>query len=113
MSTIPQSKTTAKARTNKEFLVADPEDFSPELRHLLAQQREIHEALRMKKVEVLERVREEMICEPSRQPVGTGYRRGGVWFIVIGDKPALEVAAAKRRTYAEYRAQVEAEGGNT
>ena len=49
MSTLPQSKTTAKARMKKEFLVADPEDFSPELRHLLAQQREIDDARRIKK----------------------------------------------------------------
>jgi hypothetical protein len=111
MSTIPQSKTTAKAQTNREFLVADPEDFSPELRHLLAQQREIQDALRMKKAEVLERVREEMICEPGREPVGTGYR-WAQWFIVVDDKRTSKAAAVKCQTYAEYRAQVEAEGRN-
>jgi len=112
MSTIPQSKTTAKARTNKEFLVADPEDFSPELRHLLAQQRELNDALRMKKAEIRERVREEMTCEPGREPVGTGYTRFGQWVIIVGDKPSPKVAAVKRQTYAEYRAQVVAEGRN-
>jgi hypothetical protein len=112
MSTVTQARTTAKAQTNKEFLAADPEDFSTELQQLLAQQREIHDAFRAKKAEILERVREEMICEPGRQPVGTGYTRWGQWFVVVDDKPAPKVPVVKCKTYAAYRAHVEAEGRN-
>jgi hypothetical protein len=108
MSTVLQSKAMRKAETNKEYLDANAEDFSPELQHLLAQQREIYTAFKQKKAEIVARLREEMVCAPGREPVGTAFTRWGQWVVVIGDKPAPKVAGAKRhKTYAEYRAQVE------
>jgi hypothetical protein len=107
MSTVLQSKAMGKAQTNKEYLDANAEDFSAELQHLLAQQREIYDRLRAKKAQIVERLREEMVCEVGREPVGTTYTRWGQWRIIVDDKPAPKVAAAKRKTYAQYRMELE------
>jgi hypothetical protein len=93
--------------TNKEFIHASAKDFSKGLQQLLEEEREIYRALKAKKAEVLERVREEMTLEFGREVAGTGYTRWGQWVIVIGDRPAPKTA--KHRTYSEYRTELEAD----
>jgi hypothetical protein len=102
MSTVPQAKARAKARTNKEYLDASAEDFSVRIQHLLAQEREIYDTLKEKRAQIVAQLREEMTCAPGREPIGTRWMRWGQWVIVVADKSVAKArTTSRRKTYAE------------
>lgn len=96
-----------KIDLNLEYLDSNANDFSNAVRELLVLEREAYDVLKQRKANVLAAVKAEMQVAPGREIKKTAYTAWGQWQIVVGDKiKPVDKSATKRKTLAEYQAEL-------
>ncbi len=100
----------AKVDLSLEYLDANANDFSNAVRELLAKERAAYDVLKGIKAEVVAAVKVEMQVAAGREIKRTAYTRWGQWQLIIGDMVKAKEASTKRKTLAEYQAEMAALG---
>ncbi len=100
-----------KIDLNLEYLDANANDFSNAVRELLAKERAAYDVLKGIKADVVAAVKVEMQVAAGREIKRTAYTRWGQWQLIIGDiVKAVAKDSTKRKTLAEYQAEMAAMG---